>query len=630
MYGSTGKLLRVDLTRERIQQESITEKDVRLFFGGRGLGTKILYERLEPGIDPLGPKNLLLFMAGPIVGTMIPGNSRHCVMCKSPLTGGLGEAHAAGFLGPQIKFAGYDGIIVEGAAKSPKYIYVSDEGTEIQDASRIWGKTTHETEAIVKKEIRQPRASVASIGIGGENLVRYACVLSDLHRAAGRTGVGAVMGSKRLKALAVYGKKRVPVAKQAEAIKLTKEITAKLLNYPAVQNLHKYGTAFGVPGLNAQGILPTKNFREGAFDGAAEISGEAMTARILKRAATCYACPVACIRVVEVKEGPYKGDFNDGPEYETVASFGSLLMNPNLESIAMANHLCNLHSVDTISVGVAIAFAMECYEKGILTKRDTGGLDLTWGNHGAVMRLIERIAKREGIGNVLADGVKRAAEKIGRGSEEFAVETKGLEIPLHEPRGKKGVGLSYATANRGGVHTECGHDTDFERANVVPELGIVKPVSRFSWEDKVDIIKKTQDLAAVSNSMILCRFTSFPTYRPTTVTDLVNVVRYVTGWDFTVEEFMRVGERVNNLGRMFNAREGMRRKDDRLPKRFSEPLLKGTSEGQKIPPDELNRVLDEYYALRGWNKQTGVPTLEKLKELDLGFATKDIGRTAGR
>jgi len=626
MYGSTGKLLRVDLTKERIEQESISEQDVRLFLGGRGLGTKILYERLEPGIDPLGPKNLLLFMAGPIVGTFVPGNSRHCVMTKSPLTGGLGEAHAAGFLGPQIKFAGYDGIIVEGAAKSPKYIHVSDKGSEIRDARHLWGKTTHETESIVKNEIKQPRASVASIGIGGENLVRYACVLSDLHRAAGRTGVGTVMGSKRLKALAVHGRKKVPVAKEAEVIKLTKEITAKLMNYPAVQNLHKYGTAFGVPGLNVQGILPTRNFREGAFDGAAEISGEAITAKMLKKAATCYACPVACIRVVEVKEGPYKGDFKDGPEYETCASFGSLLMNSNLDSIAMANHLCNLYSLDTISTGVAIAFAMECFEHGIITKKDTGGIDLTWGNHAAVMQLIEKIAKREGIGNLLADGVKRAAEKIGKGSEDFAVEVKGLEIPLHEPRGKKGVGLSYATANRGGVHTECGHDTDFEKANTVPELGLVKPVSRFSWEGKADIIKKTQDLAAVSNSMIICRFTGFPTYRPTTVTDLTNVMRYITGWNLTIDEFMRVGERANNLGRMFNVREGVRRKDDRLPKRFSEPLLKGASEGQKIPKDEFDPVLNEYYELRGWDKETGVPKAEKLKELNLEFAIKDLER----
>jgi len=624
VYGLTGKILRVDLTKGKISTDRVAEEDGRTLLGGRGLGAKILFQDLKPGVEPLGPENELLFMIGPITGTVIPGNARYCVMCKSPATGGLGEAHAAGYFGPRLRWAGFDGIALRGISSEPVYLWAHDGGAEIRKAGKLWGKTTHETEALVKKKIGEPSASVASIGVGGENLVMYACVLSDLHRAAGRTGVGAVMGSKRLKAVAVSGRGSVKVAKEAELRALAKDVSKRLQTHEGTINMTKHGTPFGVPGLNSMGILPTKNFQLGAFDQYQNISGETMSQTILKSTPTCYACPVRCIRVVEVKKGPYKGDFKDGPEYETVASLGSLLMNGSLEAVAMGNHLCNLHSIDTISAGAAIAFAMECYEKGLITKKDTDGLDLTWGNHEAMVKLIDKIAKREGFGNVLAEGVKRAAEKIGKGAEEFAVEVKGLEVPMHEPRGKKGVGLMYATAARGAVHTDAAHDPGFERDNALPEVGIVKKMDRLGIEGKADMIKKCQDIIAVQNSMIMCSFVGNVTFRPVTIADYCKMLNYSAGWNYTVEELVRAGERINNLCRAFNVREGFTRANDTLPKRLMEPIKGGAVVGQAIPQKDLDKMLDEYYDLRGWNKKTGAPTAQKLSSLGLDFAAKQL------
>ncbi|MFQ6076584.1 MAG: aldehyde ferredoxin oxidoreductase family protein, partial [Candidatus Bathyarchaeia archaeon] len=524
------------------------------------------------------------------------------------------------------KFAGFDGIVLSGASVEPVYLWVHDGGAEIRDAGHIWGKNSHETEALVKGEVGKPNASVASIGLGGENLVLYACVLSDLNRAAGRTGVGAVMGSKRLKAVAVYGTQRVSVADEDGTLSLAKEIRDRLLSHRGTLNMRAHGTPYGVPTLNEKGILPTQNFISGVFEGALDICGETMTKTILKRRPTCFACPVCCIRVCEVKEGPYAGDFNDGPEYETVASLGSLCRNRNLPSIAYANHLCNLYTIDTISTGSAIAFAMECYEKGLITDRDTGGIALTWGNPDAIVQMTEKIARREGFGDVLADGVKRAAEKIGRGAEAFGVQVKGLETGMHEPRGKKGVGLMYMTANRGGVHTDATHDTSFEKDDVLPELGLVGKMDRLQLEGKAELIKTCQDLVALIDCMIICFFTANPTYRPVTITDLIDITNATTGWDLDLHEFMTIGERINNLGRAFNVREGLTRRDDGLPKRFTEPMVGGVIEGQAIPREDQKRLLDEYYELRGWRKRTGVPGVRKLRNLGLDFVAEELRR----
>jgi len=625
MYGLRGKLLRVDLEEEKITEQAIPEEDTKNYLGGRGLGVKILYDELEPGIDPLGPDNILLFMAGPLQGGIIPGQTRYVAMAKSPQSNGLAEAHAAGSIGPEIKYAGYDGIVVNGAAKSPVYLWVHDGAAELRDARNMWGKTTHETEALVKRELNAPGASVASIGLGGENLVKFACIMSDLSRAAGRTGVGAVMGSKKLKAVAVHGaRKEIPLADRETVIELAREFSQRLLSTQGVIDMQKYGTPYGVPSLNVNGILPTKNFQTGFFEGADKISGETMTRTMQKGLYGCVGCPVRCWRVVEVKEDKYKGDFNDGPEYETVASLGSLCLNDNLEAIAYANHLCNLHSLDTISTGNVIAFAMECYDKKLITHRDTGGVKLNWGDPDAIIQLVEKIAHREGFGNVLAEGVRKAAKTIGKGSEAFALEVKGVEVPLHEPRGKKAVGIMYATAARGAVHTDAAHDTSFERPNVLPELGIVKAYDRKDIAGKPKITVKAQDAVAVQNSLIICSFTGNVTFRPATIADYIKWLGAVTGFEYDVTELMMVGERINNLARAFNVREGTTRRDDYLPPRFAENMLSGASAEQRIPKSDLDRMLDEYYELRGWNKETGIPTAAKLVSLGLSHVAKDI------
>jgi aldehyde:ferredoxin oxidoreductase len=618
LYGFRGKLLRVDLENEKIIDQTIPSDDYAQYLGGRGLGVKILYDELVPGIDPLGSENLLLFMAGPLQGAIIPGQTRYVAMAKSPQSNGLAEAHAAGNIGPEMKYAGYDGIIVQGISERPVYLWLHDGKAELRDADSLWGTTTHETEQLVKAEINAPRASVASIGVGGENLVKFACIMSDLSRAAGRTGVGAVMGSKKLKAVAIHGsKKAIPLANRELVVELSQEYSKRLLSNDGVMNMQKYGTPFGVPVLNASGILPTKNFQTGFFEGADKISGEAITRTMQKGVFGCMGCPVRCWRVVEVKEGKYKGDFNDGPEYETVASLGSLCLNDNLEAIAYANHLCNLHSIDTISTGNVIAFAMECYEKGLITDTDTKGIKLNWGDPDVMIEMIDHIARRKGFGNVLAEGVKPAAQTVGRGAEAFAVEVKGVEVPMHEPRGKKAVGLMYATAARGAVHTDAAHDTGFERPNVAPEIGLIKAYSRKDIEGKPKITVRAQDATAIQNSLVLCSFTSNITFRPATIADYIKWLGAITGLEYDVCELMTVGERINNLARVFNVREGISRSDDYLPPRFATNMLSGASAEQTIPKQDLDKMLNEYYSLRGWDQKTGEPTAETLRRLGL-------------
>ncbi|MGD0331063.1 MAG: aldehyde ferredoxin oxidoreductase family protein [Nitrososphaeria archaeon] len=625
MYGFRGKLLQVDLENGKIWEEVVPNETAREFLGGRGLGAKILYDKLKSGVDPLGRENLLVFMTGPLQGSMIPGSTHYVVMCKSPQSNGIGEAHAAGSIGPEIKYAGYDGVVFSGVAEEPVYLWLHDGATELRDAKHLWGKTTHETETLIKKELKVPSAAVASIGLAGENLVKFAGILNDFSRVAGRTGVGAVMGSKKLKAVAVFGReKRIPLADRERVLKLSKELSEKLLRDQRVIDMQKYGTPFGVTTLNVQGILPTKNYQTGFFEGADKISGGTITETIQKGVFGCVGCPVRCWRVAEVKDGKYKGDFNDGPEYETVASLGSLCLNDNLEAIAYANHLCNLYSLDTISTGNVIAFAIECYDKGLINKGDTGGVKLDWNDPDCIIKMIEKIARREDIGNILAEGVKKAAEKIGGNSKSFALEVKGVEVAMHEPRGKKAVGLMYATASRGATHMDSAHDTAFEKPDVLPELGLVKALDRKDIAGKPELTVKTQDVYAIINSAILCMFTGSITMRPVKLFDYTNWFEAVTGNKYSVSELMITGERINNLTRAFNVREGMSRKDDYLPPRFSENMSGGNSSEQKITRADLDKMLDEYYQLRGWDVNTGIPTASKLASLGLSRIAIDI------
>lgn len=628
MYGHVGKFLRVNLTREKTLEEELRESVARKFLGGRGLGAKILFEELKPGVDPLGPENKLIFATGPLTGAPFAGNSRYAVMAKSPLTGLWGEAHAAGFFGPELKFAGYDAIIIEGQAERPVYLHVHDNEAEIKEASHLWGRITGDTEKTIREEVNDKKTRIACIGPASEKLVRYACVISDLHRAAGRCGMGAVMGSKKLKAIAVRGTQKVKIADEERFKKLAAKAVKEAWEGWG-KNLHRYGTARILDDLHGSGRLPTKAFRKCTFEGADKITGETMAKTILVKPLACYACSVGCIRSVEAKS-PYVVDpAYGGPEYETAASFGSLCMNDNLVAIAKANELCNKYSIDTISAGTAIAFAMECYEKGLLTKKDTGGIDLTWGNHKAIIQLIEKIANREGIGNLLAEGVKRAAESIGGGSERWALHIKGQELPMHEPRGKKGVGLSYATSNRGACHLQTIHDDVYESEDdLAPEIGITSALAPrhrlYAGKEKVKIVKIGQDLWGLYDCLIVCKFTPYPA--GISIKTLVGIVSSITSWDIDAKELMTASERAYNLCRAFNVREGTTRKDDTLPERLMEPLPEGMYKGEAIPKETLNQMLDYYYELRGWDQKTGIPTRAKLEELGLKYVADELER----
>jgi len=620
----SGNLLRVDLSRETTRIERLPEELIKKYLGGRGLGAKILFEELKPGIDPLGRENKLIFAVGPMTGAPFAGNSRYTVMAKSPLTGGWGESSGGGFFGAELRFASYYAVVVENVAEKPIYLWIKGDHAEIRKARHLWGRDPIETIETIKREVGEKSARVASIGLGGENKVRYACVIADVRYAAGRCGMGAVMGSKNLKAVAVRGTGQVPLADKETFLDLKKK-HAEQSWAGAGKMMYDYGEDGYLDPLNASGRLPTKAFQRGTFEHADALTGETMAKTMLVGRQTCYACRNSCYRVVDGKD-PYMVHSKwGGPEYESVAALGSLCLVGNLNAVCKANELCNRFTLDTISTGVVVAFAMECYEKGLLTKKDTGGLELTWGNHAGELQLIEKIARREGIGNLLAEGTARAAKKIGRGAEKFVLAVKGQELPMHEPRGKKGLGLSYAVSNRGACHLQViDHDDSWEMAqNMFPEVGLVKPADRLDTSiDKVRIVKAAEDWKAMVDSLTMCQVNSFPSGpTPEIIFSLINSV---TGWDMKPAELVKIGERAINLCRAFNIREGFTRKDDTLPARLADPMPDGQYKGQRISHEELQSMLDNYYDLRGWDRKTGIPTAEKLTELDLGFAGDEL------
>jgi len=622
------KILWVDLSNKTTREETVSEEDLRKHIGGRGLAAKILFQELRPGIDPLSQENKLVFAVGVLEGSMMPGASRYGVFAKSPLTGIWGEAHAAGSFGIELRNTGHVAIVIEGASPTPVYVYVKDLQVRINDASELWRKPTGETEDKIKTEVGEPKAVVASIGIGGENLVNYASVISERHRAAGRCGLGAVMGSKKLKAVAVRGTGELQVTNIEKLKKMTKIYMKNWKTHGRndwIKDLPMNGTDGGLESLNEEGLLPTKNFKEGTFEYAEDITGETMTKTILVGRQTCPGCPIGCMRKVAVKDGPYAPVVPEygGPEYETVGSFGSTCCVKDLKAIAKANMLCNMYGVDTISAGVSIGFAMECFERGIITMEDTGGIDLTWGNADAMVKLVEDIAYKRGFGATLALGTRRMAEKFGQGSEKFAAHVKGLEIPIHEPRGKKGVGLSYATSNRGACHLQTDHDPAFEKENFDPAIGITEKISRYSTDrTKVDYVIKGENHRALLDSLIMCKFAG-EGYK---TLQLIQVIKAVTGWYTNAEELMKTGERIFNLCRAFNVREGITCLDDRLPHKIGEPATTGPTRGQALDATTLGLMLDNYYEIRGWDEITGIPTRSKLEELGLNYVADELER----
>ena len=622
-YGYNGKIVRVDLTTKTATVEEPDELVYRTYVGGGGLASYYLLKELKPGIDPLSADNILIFASSVISGAPIAGMVRYTVAAKSPLTGAYGEAEAGGFWGPELKFAGFDAVIITGKAEKPSYLWINDGTVEIRSAAKIWGLETGPAQEQIRGELGEKRARVALIGPAGENLVRYACVVNELKHANGRTGMGAVMGSKNLKAVAVRGTKKLDIHDPEKLRELSKELAALIGRHGPNRVLRALGTSNLVQVINSQGILPTRNFRTGFFEGASQISGEKMAETILKSQEGCYACAVRCKRAVEIPSGPYATSRGyGGPEYETLASLGSLLCIDDLAAVAKGNELCNRYTLDTISAGVAIGFAMECYERGILTQADTEGVEFTFGNPEAMLKGIEWIAfRRPGLGDLLADGVKMAAARIGKGSEQFALHIKGQELPMHDPRGKTGQGLSFAVSPTGADHVRAPHDTPFQNPGPmlgrIAPLGLLEPVDgREMGPRKARNFTYLHFIWSLYESLGVCNFVAGPVWA-LTLPKLVEVVQAVTGWETSLWELMKVGERTVNMARVFNLREGFGRKDDTLPERLFEPLESGTLQGKGIDRREFEDLLTLYYEAMGWDPKDGVPTRGRLAELNL-------------
>jgi aldehyde:ferredoxin oxidoreductase len=612
-----GRILRVNLSTEKISFKPIEETFYRRHFGGRGLISYVLLTELEPKIDPLGPENKLIFSSGPVTGAPISGSGRNSVGAKSPLTGAYGEAEVGGYWGAELKRAGFDAIILEGKASSPVYLWIMDQKVELRDASGIWGFEIKKAEGMIRDDLGDRTVRVAQIGPGGEKLVRYACIINDLNHAAGRCGMGAVMGSKNVKAIAIKGTGKVVVHKPKRLRKLAQWMVK---NVDSVANaLHTYGTGVGMDAMEETGNLPIRNFRDGDFSEVDKISAETIKKNVSIGMGTCYACAIACKKEVKVDEPWTVDPMYGGPEYETLASLGSNCGISDLKAVCKANELCQKYAIDTISTGVTISFAMECYEHGLLTKKDTGGTDLSFGNADSMLKVIELIGEKRGLGALLAEGTKRAAEAIGNGAEEFAVHVKGEEVPMHDPRLKRGEALGYAVSPTGADHVHNIHDTFLYP--VLPKsyhsLGILEaiPVEDFGPK-KVRLYKYVSEWRTLNNFLTMCLFT------PWSVTQKVEIVRAVTGWNTSAFELMKVVQRGNTLARIFNLREGFSEKDDWLPPRFFKPRTSGTLKVE-VNAERLQRAKLLYYDMMGWS-ETGVPKQSALDELNIGWASNKI------
>ncbi len=599
MKGWVGKILRVDLTRGEWKAEELDRNLAQKFIGGRGLGSKILYDEIDPKIDAFNPSNKLIMATGPLTGTSASAAGRYMAITKSPLTGTIACSNSGGHFGAELKFAGFDLVVIEGKAREPVYLFIEDGKVEIKDAKHLWGKTTHEATDQILSETDMD-AKVACIGPAGEKLVRFACIINDKHRAAGRSGVGAVMGSKNLKAVAVRGSGSVGVADKEAFRKATLDGFQKVKANPVTSTgLPTYGTAILVNVINASGIFPTRNFQEGVFEGAEKISGETIAEQILIRNRACFACPIACGRVTK-SSSPKYGYSGEGPEYESDWSLGACCGVDNVDAIGKGNYLCDILGLDPISAGVTIACGMELFQRGIISQKEIGR-SLNFGDADAMVEMVKATGYREGFGDVLAEGSYRLAEKFGH--PEYSMSVKKQEFPAYDGRGAQGMGLQYATSNRGACHVR-GY-------MISPEImGAPQKLDPFETEEKAGWNKAFQDTTAIVDSSGVCLFNTFAIGAP----EILEYLKAATGVEMSLEELMKAGERIWNLEKLFNLKAGLTGKDDRLPDRImKEPMPSGPAKGRVV---ELAKMLPEYYELRGWDKD-GVPTKERLKELGL-------------
>jgi aldehyde:ferredoxin oxidoreductase len=606
MNGYSGRILSLDLSTGASEVETFDERFARLYLGGNGFAARILYDRLTPGIDPYGPENVVVLAVGPVTDSNIPGNSRICVATKSPLTGLFFDSTFGGRFPCTFKRTGFDALVLTGQAPRPVYLLLTPDGVQVKAAEPLWGTLTHECVERLHR-LEGEEADVTCIGPAGEHLVRFAAMAhywKNRGAIAGRGGMGAVLGAKRVKAIVVRGTRKMSVAEQSSLNALYKSTYSGMLT--GTKALSTFGTAFLVQPINTMGALGTKNLAVEVFDRADAISGEEFKDRYWERDTTCLKCPVACGKDFKVEEGEFAGTRWKMPEYESIFALGSMLENANAASLIKANELCDQLGMDTISMGVTIAFALECAERGLLSPRDVGR-ELRWGDYHAMLALVEDTAYRRGFGDLLAEGSRRLAERLGGEAWKYVYGVKGLELPAHSARALKGMSIGYATATRGGSH----HDTR-------PTMQYRPDFDHSTIEGKAEFAARSQHYTAVGDSLVLCRFTGERGFGTLLNDHFATMVNGVTGLGLSTAEIEQIGERIINLERAFNVREGVRRKDDVLPYRvMHEPIPSGPSQGRYCPPAELNRMLDDYYALRGWSRE-GIPTRERLAALGLG------------
>ena len=625
-YGYTGKILHVDLTPGTLTVENPPEAFYRKYMGGSAMGMYYILRDTPAGVDPLAPENVLTIMASVTTGTPISGQSRLNVNAKSPVGGAIGDSQSGGFFPAELKFAGFDGIVVKGCASKPVYLTILNGEFALHDASHLAGKLTGEVDALLRAEVGEPKAEVLQYGPAAENGVLFSSLVSMATRNNGRTGMGRVMASKNLKAIVVKGKGPLPIADPAALAALNKSGVKMLPDNIDVDPLGKHGTAVVVLPQNMMGTLPVHNYNEGQWDLAEEISGERMSETILKKRETCYACVVRCKRVVEIKEGAYRAEpLYGGPEYETLSTFGSYCGVSDLAAIAQANQVCNQYGVDTISCGATIAFAMECFEKGVIDLEQTGGLELRFGSAAAMLSALEQIVANRGpLGKALSQGSAKAAHVWGAAAEECLITVKGQEVPAHMPQAKKSLAVIYAVNPFGADHQSSEHDPMYEEGAIplyltrLAELDLKDPQAYSSLgAEKVRFAAYTHIFYSILDTLELCQFVWGPAWTLYGPSETVELVRAVTGWQVSLYELMRVGERRLNMLRAFNAREGFDRAQDTLPKKFFKPLGgSGPSAGVAIDPQEFETALDTYYAIMGWTAK-GVPTQAKLVELGI-------------
>jgi aldehyde:ferredoxin oxidoreductase len=605
MKGICGKLLEIDLSSGKNKIITLKEETFEKYLGGRGLGIRLLYDMLPPKTDPLSPDNLLFFLTGPLTGTFVTGSSKFVVITKSPLTQGWCDSYSSGRISVELKKAGYDGLVLRGKSNHPCFLRIDHKGVEIREANLLWGKDSFETEQTLREMEGDSPIGVSSIGPAGEKLVRFASINSDFYRQAGRGGVGAVMGSKNLKAIVVKGNKVIEIHDRKAMAALNRKNFERAKRSEVAQARRKYGTPLTLNITHMGGILPTKNFQYSTWEKALEKIDSIGVYKNITSHKACLSCFTPCSFETRISEGKYKGAVLEGPEYETLGMFGSNQLIDDLPTITQANILCDKLGMDTISTGNIIGFVMECFEKELISPSQTGGLEIRFEDTEASLAAIERMAMRQDLGDIMAEGVRATANYVGNGSERFAMHVKGMEFPAYEPRGAFGSGLSYAVSPRGACH----------RRAWPPAKEILGGYPPYTIEGKAAMIKELYDENCVLHALLVCDMPA--KFLPLSLDDYSQYLYASSGVSFSKEDFLKIAERIETLIRMFNNREGFTRKDDILPYRtLYEPLTDGPAKGHCIGEENLNRMIDEYYALRGWDA-SGIPTKETLKRHQL-------------